>query len=132
MSPEPAAGRLSFVTLEQFLKQLPPELEILHDGGSGGELLRWVEPSELDDPTPYLPDGEFLLTAGLPFLGDGGSRENVDAYVKRLVGAKVAALGFGIRPYFDAVPAELLEGVPPAQAHLDRDSGVHPVRRDRA
>ncbi|MBB6403721.1 PucR family transcriptional regulator [Arthrobacter sp. AZCC_0090] len=109
MSPEPTPGRLSFVTLEQFLKQLPPELEILHDGGSGGELLRWVEPSELDDPTPYLPDGEFLLTAGLPFLGDGGSRENVDAYVKRLVGAKVAALGFGIRPYFDAVPAELLK-----------------------
>ncbi|WP_172465513.1 PucR family transcriptional regulator ligand-binding domain-containing protein, partial [Arthrobacter sp. Hiyo1] len=109
MSPEPTPGRLSFVTLAQFLKQLPPELEILHDGGSGGELLRWVEPSELDDPTPYLPDGEFLLTAGLPFLGDGGSSENVDAYVKRLVGAKVAALGFGIRPYFDAVPSELLK-----------------------
>jgi PucR family transcriptional regulator, purine catabolism regulatory protein len=32
MSPEPNQGRLSFVTLEQFLKQLPPELEILHDG----------------------------------------------------------------------------------------------------
>ncbi|BAS13558.1 hypothetical protein AHiyo8_18610 [Arthrobacter sp. Hiyo8] len=63
-------------------------MEILHDGGSGGELLRWVEPSELDDPTPYLPDGEFLLTAGLPFLGDGGSSENVDAYVKRLVGPR--------------------------------------------
>lgn len=109
MSPEQSPSRLSFVTLEQFLKQLPPELEILHDGGSGGELLRWVEPSELDDPTPYLPEGEFLLTAGLPFLRDGGSQENVDGYVKRLVGAKVAALGFGIRPYFDAVPSELLK-----------------------
>lgn len=109
MSPEQSPSRLSFVTLEQFLEQLPPELEILHDGGSGGELLRWVEPSELDDPTPYLPEGEFLLTAGLPFLGDGGSQENVDGYVKRLVGAKVAALGFGIRPYFDAVPSELLK-----------------------
>ncbi|MEZ2389883.1 PucR family transcriptional regulator [bacterium RCC_150] len=109
MSPEPSTGRLSFVTLDQFLRQLPPELEILHDGGSGGELLRWVEPSELDDPTPYLPEGEFLLTAGLPFLGDGGSAGNVDAYVARLVGAKVAALGFGIRPYFDDVPKELLK-----------------------
>ncbi|UVJ40618.1 PucR family transcriptional regulator [Arthrobacter sp. CJ23] len=109
MSLEPAAARLSFVTLEQFLEQLPPELKMLHDGGSGAELLRWVEPSELDDPTPYLPEGEFLLTAGLPFLGEGGSSTNVDAYVRRLVGAKVAALGFGIRPYFDAVPRELLE-----------------------
>ena len=102
------AGRLSFVTLQQFLEQLPPLLKTLHDGGSGGRLLRWVEPSELEDPTPYLPEGEFLLTAGLPFLGDGGSPGNVDAYVRRLVEAKVAALGFGIRPYFDAVPDSLV------------------------
>ncbi|MDQ0826791.1 purine catabolism regulator [Arthrobacter sp. B2I5] len=103
------SGRLSFVTLQQFLDQLPPVLKMLHDGGSGGRLLRWVEPSELEDPTPYLPEGEFLLTAGLPFLGDGGSAASVDAYVRRLVDAKVAALGFGIRPYFDAVPDVVLE-----------------------
>ncbi len=109
MSPEPATARLSFVTLEQFLEQLPPELKLLHDGGSGASLLRWVEPSELEDPTPYLPEGEFLLTAGLPFLGEGGSAAKVDAYVQRLVGAKVAALGFGIRPYFDAVPDALVD-----------------------
>lgn len=110
MSAEPAtSGRLSFVTLQQFLDQLPPLLTMLHDGGSGGRLLRWVEPSELEDPTPYLPEGEFLLTAGLPFLGDGGSPASVDAYVRRLVEAKVAALGFGIRPYFDAVPEVVLD-----------------------
>lgn len=109
MSPEPATARLSFVTLEQFLGQLPPELTMLHDGGNGSTLLRWVEPSELEDPTPYLPEGEFLLTAGLPFLGEGGSAASVDSYVQRLVDAKVAALGFGIRPYFDAVPEALLD-----------------------
>jgi len=109
MSPEPATARLSFVTLEQFLEQLPPELKMLHDGGSGASLLRWVEPSELEDPTPYLPEGEFLLTAGLPFLGEGGSAAKVDAYVQRLVEAKVAALGFGIRPYFDTVPDVLID-----------------------
>ncbi|MEV4990403.1 PucR family transcriptional regulator [Pseudarthrobacter sp. LMD1-1-1.1] len=103
------SGRLSFVTLQQFLDQLPPLLKTLHDGGSGGRLLRWVEPSELEDPTPYLPEGEFLLTAGLPFLGDGGTPPRVDAYVRRLVEAKVAALGFGIRPYFDAVPDVVLD-----------------------
>ena len=66
------AERLGFVTLAQFLRQLPPELSVLHDGGNGAERLRWVEPSELEDPTPSLLDGEFLLTAGLPFLGGGG------------------------------------------------------------
>lgn len=106
---EAAAERLGFVTLEQFLQKLPAELKILHDGGNGAGLLRWVEPSELEDPTPYLLDGEFILTAGLPFLGDGGAVGKVDAYVERLVGAGVGALGFGLEPYFDAVPGPVVD-----------------------
>ncbi|CAN7253333.1 PucR family transcriptional regulator [Arthrobacter sp. LjRoot78] len=108
MAPEAAVERLGFVTLEQFLQKLPPELRILHDGGNGAGMLRWVEPSELEDPTPYLLDGEFILTAGLPFLGEGGREGKVDAYVERLVGAGVGALGFGLEPYFDAVPGTVL------------------------
>jgi purine catabolism regulator len=103
------AERLGFVTLAQFLRQLPPELSVLHDGGNGAERLRWVEPSELEDPTPYLLDGEFLLTAGLPFLGAGGAEGPVDTYVQRLVGARVSALGFGLEPYFDAVPDAVVQ-----------------------
>nr|WP_261792184.1 PucR family transcriptional regulator [Arthrobacter sp. PM3] len=102
------AERLGFVTLAQFLRQLPA-LEVLHDAGNGGDRLRWVEPSELDNPTPYLLDGEFLLTAGLPFVAEGGSAEAVDAYVQRLVAARVGALGFGLEPYFDAVPDTVLQ-----------------------
>lgn len=100
--------RLGFVTLAQFLRQLPA-LEVLHDGGNGDDRLRWVEPSELADPTPYLLDGEFVLTAGLPFVAEGGSGEAVDAYVRRLVAARVGALGFGLEPYFDAVPEAVLQ-----------------------
>ena len=108
-NPADGAERLGFVTLAQFLRQLPPELSVLHDGGNGEERLRWVEPSELEDPTPYLLDGEFLLTAGLPFLGAGGAADLVDAYVRRLVGAHVSALGFGLEPYFDAVPDAVVQ-----------------------
>jgi purine catabolism regulator len=119
----PAAGSAgehqSGVTLDQLLTKLPSELLMLHDGGNGSGLLRWVEPSELEDPTPYLLDGEFLLTAGLPFVGasDGGvggsdgaangatgDAAGADAYVRRLVKAGVVALGFGLEPYFTAVP----------------------------
>ena len=111
MSPEATAGaeRLSVVTLEQFLAKLPPALTVLHDGGNGSGLLRWVEPSELEDPTPYLLDGEFLLTAGLPFVGVAGDADRVDAYVRRLVHARVGALGFGLEPYFDAVPDTVVD-----------------------
>ncbi len=102
------AEHLDAVTLGQFLAALPKDLTVLHDAGNAGAPLRWVEPSELEDPTPYLLDGEFVLTAGLPFLDDGGTKERAEAYVRRLVGAGVAALGFGLEPYFDAVPDHVL------------------------
>ncbi|WP_458113569.1 PucR family transcriptional regulator [Arthrobacter sp. R1-13] len=109
MSPDAGTEGLTAVTLEQFLAQLPPELSTLHDGGNRTTTLRWVEPSELEDPTPYLLDGEFLLTSGLPFVGEGGAAEKVDAYVARLVQASVTALGFGLEPYFKAVPDAVVQ-----------------------
>ena len=108
-APQPDdSEHLDAVTLGQFLAALPNDLTVLHDAGNSAAPLRWVEPSELEDPTPYLLDGEFVLTAGLPFLDDGGTKERAEAYVRRLVGAGVAALGFGLEPYFDAVPDHVL------------------------
>lgn len=118
-------AQLDAVTLNQFLASLPAGVAMLHDAGNGHTPLRWVEPSELEDPTPYLLDGEFVLTAGLPFrrsvngaghdagTGPGGEGAAAgaavaDAYVRRLVAAGVAALGFGLEPYFDEVPADVV------------------------
>ncbi|MCZ2403036.1 PucR family transcriptional regulator [Paenarthrobacter sp. Z7-10] len=115
-----------------FRRELPAGLTVLHDAerndyacrndatgrndahrnddaSQEATLLRWVEPSELEDPTPYLMDGEFILTAGLPFVGEGGRPDLVDAYVARLVEAQVCALGFGLTPYHDAVPQPLID-----------------------
>ena len=108
-----APEHLDAVTLGQFLAALPGDVAMVYDAGNAATPLRWVEPSELEDPTPYLLDGEFVLTAGLPFLGDGSSGRArsgalADAYVRRLVEAGVAALGFGLEPYFDAVPERLV------------------------
>jgi purine catabolism regulator len=107
------------VTLGQFLDALPAAVAVVHDAGYRHVPLRWVEPSELEDPTPYLLDGEFVLTAGLPFRGDGngdgnggrdksGAKARAEEYVRRLVDAGVAALGFGLQPYYDAVPEYVL------------------------
>lgn len=100
--------QLDAVTLGRFLSALPAGVTVVHDAGNGDVPLRWVEPSELEDPTPYLLDGEFVLTAGLPFR-DGGdsSAARANDYVRRLVAAGVAALGFGLQPYFDAVPGHV-------------------------
>lgn len=54
------------------------------------------------DPYPYLLGGELLLTAGVQLT-------DPDTYVARLVQAGAAALGFGVAPVYDTVPAALVE-----------------------
>ncbi|MFD3975165.1 PucR family transcriptional regulator [Streptomyces cyaneofuscatus] len=70
-------------------------------GPAEAELL-WVHTSEMADPYPYLLGGELLLSAGV-LLTDP------DRYVARLVEAGAAALGFGVRPVYEAVPDDLVQ-----------------------
>ncbi|MEV4949810.1 PucR family transcriptional regulator ligand-binding domain-containing protein, partial [Streptomyces sp. NPDC053755] len=63
--------------------------------------VHWVHTSEMADPFPYLLGGELLLTAGVQ-LADPAH------YVERVVEAGAAALGFGVTPVFDTVPAALV------------------------
>lgn len=70
-------------------------------GPAEAELL-WVHTSEMADPYPYLLGGELLLSAGV-LLTDP------DRYVARLVEAGAAALGFGVRPVYEAVPEALVQ-----------------------
>ncbi|BCT77804.1 PucR family transcriptional regulator [Sinomonas cyclohexanicum] len=75
--------------------------------------LTGVHVSELEDPTVFLDGGELLLTVGMQILGrDGGPAERAEAaraYVARLVGGRVAALGLGLGSGHDMVPDELRE-----------------------
>lgn len=73
---------------------------------AGDPAVTWAVSSELADPTPYLRGGELLLTAGSGLPADGAG---VRAYVAALVETGVAALGFGVTPVHDAVPAALAE-----------------------
>ncbi|MFE3248494.1 PucR family transcriptional regulator [Streptomyces sp. NPDC059209] len=66
--------------------------------------VHWVHTSEMADPYPYLLGGELLLTAGVQ-LTDA----HAETYVKRVVEAGAAALGFGVAPVFDTVPESLVE-----------------------
>ncbi|MCO1338958.1 hypothetical protein BJH93_08635 [Kocuria polaris] len=107
-----AGAGLASVPLERFLSGLPAGVRRVYDAGtdSGAPLpVRWVEPSELEDPTPYLLEREVVLTAGLPFVGDGGAPDAVDRYVQRLTRVNVSALVFGLHPYFDEVPGALVD-----------------------
>ncbi|MFE4529829.1 PucR family transcriptional regulator ligand-binding domain-containing protein [Streptomyces anulatus] len=78
------------------------ELGLRRIAGPADADLLWVHTSEMADPYPYLLGGELLLSAGV-LLTDP------DHYVGRLVQAGAAALGFGVRPVHETVPATLIE-----------------------
>lgn len=78
------------------------ELGLRRIAGPADADLLWVHTSEMADPYPYLLGGELLLSAGV-LLTDP------DHYVARLVEAGAAALGFGVRPVYEAVPETLVE-----------------------
>lgn len=67
--------------------------------------IRWAHPSEVRDPVPYLLGSELLLTAGVALPA---SEREVDEYVSGLARVGVRALGFGLTPIYDSVPAALV------------------------
>ncbi|MEW2632113.1 PucR family transcriptional regulator [Streptomyces sp. NPDC048389] len=67
-----------------------------------GAVVHMVHTSEMADPYPYLLGGELLLSAGV-LLTDA------DRYVSRVVEAGAVALGFGVAPVHDTVPADLVD-----------------------
>jgi purine catabolism regulator len=67
--------------------------------------VRWVHISELEDPTPWLKGGELILTTGLR-LGETPAAQR--AYLRRLVEAGVAGLGFGVGLGHQKIPRALV------------------------
>ncbi|MFF2524632.1 PucR family transcriptional regulator [Streptomyces liangshanensis] len=77
--------------------------------------VRWAHASELADPVPYMEGGELLLVTATTL--DAEDPRAMTAYVRRLVGAGVAGLGFAVGVNYDDVPDALLtaarvEGLP--------------------
>ncbi|WP_410661448.1 PucR family transcriptional regulator [Amycolatopsis sp. lyj-112] len=64
----------------------------------------WVHPTELTDPQAFLEGGELLLTTGLSL-----DEENSPGYIRRLVDAGVAGLGFGVGLSHDTIPQSLVD-----------------------
>ncbi|MGZ8585822.1 MAG: PucR family transcriptional regulator [Actinomycetota bacterium] len=80
-------------------------LRLVAGSASVGRPVRWVHSSELEDPTPWLKGGEILLTTG---AGIGATPAKQRAYLKRLVSAGLAGLGFGLGFGHDAIPRALV------------------------
>ncbi|GAA2459125.1 PucR family transcriptional regulator [Streptomyces mauvecolor] len=98
--PEPTAPPTPPIALTALLARA--DLGLRQLAGPAEVSIRWVHTSEMADPYPYLLGGELLMTAGVQLA-------DPERYVSRVVEAGAAALGFGVAPVYDAVPAALVE-----------------------
>lgn len=76
--------------------------------------IRYVYPTELADPSPYLSGGELILSVGVPVADQPDAA--VRQYVSTLAGQGVSALVVGLGDLFDEPPAALL--------HACQDAGL--------
>ena len=93
------------VTVEDIVAIRGMPLKLLAGHEHAAQPIRWVHVSELEDPTPWLKGGELILTTG---MGIGTTPAKQRAYVKRLSGAGLAGLGFGLGFSHDKVPRPLI------------------------
>ncbi|MGR8010455.1 PucR family transcriptional regulator [Streptomyces hypolithicus] len=98
-SPLPSAPPSPPISLAALLAR--KDLGLRRIAGPGDAEVHWVHTSEMADPYPYLLGGELLLTAGVLL-------DDPERYVSRVALAGAAALGFGVAPVYDTVPAELV------------------------
>ncbi|KQQ05334.1 MULTISPECIES: PucR family transcriptional regulator [unclassified Rathayibacter] len=97
-------------TVRDLLAEPAFRLRILagvHDEAALDAPLVWAHSSDLVDPTPWLESGQLLLTDGVHFTGDDAA-EFSEAYVARLRGRGIRALGFATEIVHDQVPARLV------------------------
>jgi PucR family transcriptional regulator, purine catabolism regulatory protein len=94
------------VHVEDILRLPGLALKLVAGADGGGNAIRWVHVSELEDPTPWLKGGELLLTTGMG-LGKTAARQR--AYVERLAEARLAGLGFGTGFSYTRVPKAVAE-----------------------
>ncbi len=94
-------------TLRRMLSEPSLQLTLLGEGRSLDHTIQWIHSSDLADPTPFLDDGQMLLTTGMQFQAAATQFDYGD-YVDRLVHRGVVALGFGTEVIRSGTPAELI------------------------
>lgn len=105
----PAAAHSPTIELGELLRQYQLGL-VLIAGASDDATERpvqWVHVSELEDPAPFLTPRTVLLTTGARFSAVH-DQTDADAYVQRLLGAGVTALGVAVGLHWDRVPAQIV------------------------
>lgn len=92
------------LTLAALVAERPLGLRVRAAEAGLGRAIGWVHPTELTDPQAFLEGGELLLTTGLAL-----DETTSPGYIRRLVDAGVAGLGFGVGLSHESIPRSLVE-----------------------
>ncbi|WP_039924480.1 PucR family transcriptional regulator [Amycolatopsis decaplanina] len=92
------------LTLAALVAERPLGLRVRAAEAGLGRAIGWVHPTELTDPQAFLEGGELLLTTGLAL-----DETTSPGYIRRLVDAGVAGLGFGVGLSHESIPRSLVD-----------------------
>ncbi|WP_340684345.1 PucR family transcriptional regulator [Amycolatopsis coloradensis] len=92
------------LTLAALVAERPLGLRVRAAESGLDRAIGWVHPTELTDPQAFLEGGELLLTTGLAL-----DETTSPGYIRRLVDAGVAGLGFGVGLSHESIPRSLVD-----------------------
>ncbi|MEU3767755.1 PucR family transcriptional regulator [Amycolatopsis keratiniphila] len=92
------------LTLAALVAERPLGLRVRAAEAGLDRAIGWVHPTELTDPQAFLEGGELLLTTGLAL-----DETTSPGYIRRLVDAGVAGLGFGVGLSHESIPRSLVD-----------------------
>ncbi|MBE1580051.1 PucR family transcriptional regulator [Amycolatopsis roodepoortensis] len=92
------------LTLAALVAERPLGLRVRAAEAGLDRAIGWVHPTELTDPQAFLEGGELLLTTGLAL-----DETTSPGYIRRLVDAGVAGLGFGVGLSHENIPQSLVD-----------------------
>lgn len=97
------------VTIRSLVAEADLRLAVRGDPRGLDQVVGWVAVSELPDPTPWVQGAELLLTSGMWLREVPDRARTADEWAGRLARSGATVVGFGLEPWFTAVPAEIVE-----------------------
>ncbi|WNG89785.1 PucR family transcriptional regulator ligand-binding domain-containing protein [Mycobacterium sp. ITM-2016-00317] len=127
-SADPAAApHDGTVSLRQLLAEPDLHVDTLTPACDLDRPIRYVYPTELADPSPYLAGEELILSVGVPVAGQPA--EAIQHYVGTLTDRGVAALLIGLGDVLDEIPAVLVDACSERDLPLLIQHAAVPFRR---
>lgn len=115
------------VSLGELLSEADLHVDTVGRVGDLGRPIRYVYPTELADPSPYLSGEELILSVGVPVAGQDS--DAIRRYVSTLTDRGVAALLIGLGDVLDELPDALVRACAEQDLPLLIQRAAVPFRR---